>query len=723
MKPPRIARLLLVAAPAVASVALAAWKPPGDEPTFARDIAPILYRNCAVCHRPEGPAPFDLLSYEDARARGPLIAALTQARVMPPWLPDRPRHAFANERRLTDEAIEAIRRWVEAGMPRGDPAEEPLPPEFPGGWQLGEPDLVVAMPEPYPVMGEHGEAGAHEEFRNFVIAVPIETDRWVEAVELRFDAPKLVHHATLMVDPSDSSRRRDSEDPGPGFDGMGPASEARQPTGFFLGWTPGKVPTRIPPDIAWRLERGSDLVLQLHLRPIERPAAVRGQVGLHFAERPPARTAVLLRLGSESLDIPPGARSYAVEDSLVLPVEVEVLGLYPHAHYLGEEMSVVAVLPDGGTRWLLHIPRWDFNWQDEYRYREPVRLPRGTVLTMRYTYDNSTANPRNPRRAPEHVRYGPHSTDEMADLMIQVVAVEPDESAELARVAWLKSLSIHRQGLEAAVRWRAEDERAHYELGMVLAALGRHEEAIARYREALRLAPRYARAHNNLGIALQTVGRLDEAVRHYRLALETDPGYARASHNLAIALEAKGEVDEAIRFYRLAIDADPKLAPAHVRLAEVLRARGKPAEAIEHYRRGLEIEPDDARARLGLGFALGSTGRFPEAIAELREAIRLDPRWPAPLIALAELLARHPDPAIRRPAEAVRLAERAAALTERPDPAILAVLAAAQASAGEFGHAAETAERALALASAVGARDLADRLRHSLERYRQRRPE
>jgi tetratricopeptide (TPR) repeat protein len=689
---------------------------PSDPPTFARDVAPIIYQNCAACHRPEGSAPFSLLSYDDVRSRGPLIAAHTLARVMPPWLPDRPRGAFVNERRLSEEAIETLQRWVEAGSPRGDPAVEPPPPEFESDWQLGEPDLVVEMSAPYAVA-----AGGHEEFRNFVIPVGIATDRWVEAVELRFDAPKIVHHATLMVDATDSSRRRDAEDPGPGFDGMGPASEARFPSGFFLGWTPGKVATRNPHDVAWRLERGSDFVLQLHLRPAHGAAEVQGAIGLHFLEGPPERTAVLVRLGSEALEIPPGADAYTVRDSLVLPVDVELLGLYPHAHYLGKEMSAYATLPDGRTLWLLHIPRWNFNWQDEYRYREPVRLPRGSVLAMRYTYDNSADNPHNPSRPPVAVRYGPHSTDEMADLMIQLVPLQQSDAVELAHAARLKTLAIHLDGLHAAGQWRPGDARVHYERGAVLAALGRHEEAIASYREALGLRPDYARAHNNLAIALQTLGRLDEAIRHYRLALEAEPDYARAAHNLGVALEAEGDLDEAIRIYALALEADPEFAPARLRFAEALRARGRSAEAIDHYRRALANAPDDASARLGLGFALGSVGRSAEALAELREAARLDPSWPPPLVAMAELLAKHPDPSVRDPAEAIRLAERAAELTGRRDPVALAVLAAAQASAGQFERAAQTAETALDLASATGARNLAASLRRSLERYRQGR--
>jgi len=253
-------------------------------------------------------------------------------------------------------------------------------------------------------------------FRNFVIPVPITTTRYVRAVEFRADRPQALHHADLAVDLGRVSRALDRAEPGAGFSAM----DGGQVQNVY-GWSPGKVPVMEPSDNAWTLDPGTDFVLLLHMIAGAQSDTVQPSIGLFFSDTPPTRTPISVKLEAHGIAIPAGEPNYVVEDSYVLPVDVEAVSVYPHAHYLGKEMRGTATLPDGSQQELLWIRRWDFRWQDRYRYRSPVFLPRGTRLSMRFTYDNSAANPNNRNDPPQRVRSGPRSTDEMGQLWIEVV--------------------------------------------------------------------------------------------------------------------------------------------------------------------------------------------------------------------------------------------------------------------------------------------------------------
>lgn len=491
-------------------------------PVFTRDIAPILYRHCAACHRPEGSAPFSLLTYEEAKAVAPLIVAAVESRRMPPWLPEPGYGEFLGERRLTPEEIARIRAWVDAGSPEGDPADRPPAPPGVEGWVLGEPDLIVEFPA-YMV-----PSGGPDIYRNFVVAAPLDEVRFVKAVHIRPGDSKVVHHARLMVDSTESSRLHDAADPEPGFDGMHLTSKALNPEGFFIGWTPGRVPFAGSDEMAWPLRPGDDLVLQLHLRPGGEPRTVAARVGLYFASQPPRLWPVVLMMGTKLIDIPAGEENYIVRDTFELPVEVEVLGVYPHAHFLARQMQAQALLPDGKVRWLLRIEDWDFNWQDEYRYARPVRLPKGTVLSMRYRYDNSSANPRNPNRPPQRVRFGSFSTDEMADLVLQLLP-RTKEDADLLqrRVNWK-----HHAG---EILYLASREWA---MGDSALAAGDLDAAIEHYRQAMLLKPD-GMAHYALGRALALKGesRLAQAQLRQALRLAEEEGNAALAQEIKKLLE------------------------------------------------------------------------------------------------------------------------------------------------------------------------------------------
>ncbi len=611
---------------AVCGIAWSCSPAPSDSPTFNRDIAPITLGICANCHRPGESAPFSLVTYQEVQKRARQIAIVTSTRFMPPWLPEPGDHAFADNRRLTDRQIAIIDQWVREGAPEGDPADRPPTPLWTEGWQLGHPDLILTVPEPYVV-----PADGIDVFRNFVIQSTVDRTRFVRAVEFRPDNRRVVHHAIVKVDPTGVSQEFDAADPGPGFDGM-EVDHTITPDGHVIGWTPGRVPHEGSDDTAWALSPADDVVLQLHMLPTGKPERVRPQLGLYFAEASPTRKSSLITMSIENLDIPAGSDDYTRTVHFDLPVDVEVLLVYPHAHYLGKEIEAVAILPDGAVDRLLQIDRWDFNWQDDYRYAAPVHLPAGTELTLRVVYDNSVANVRNPNRPPRRVTSGNRSTDEMGSLMLQVLTANEGDRARLEEAKARDFLADHpdswnelgnlgvalvEQGriLEAETQFRRalelqpELELARYNLGLVLSAQGRIDAAIAEFQRVVASNPANAPALNNLGHAMIGRQRFSTAIRFLERALAIEPSFALAHFNLGVAHTMVEAKDEAIVHYRECLRLQPDFAMAHNNLGTELHAGGDLDGAVDHYRRALEIDPDLQQARTNLARAIQQTSR------------------------------------------------------------------------------------------------------------------
>ncbi len=570
--------------------------------TFTRDIAPILHANCAGCHRPGGIGPFSLTTYEGARERAADIAAAAAAQRMPPWKPVAGHGRFRNERRLADAEIALLSRWAGIGAPEGDPADLPPPPAAGGGWQLGTPDLVVAMETPFRL-----PAGRTDVYRNFGLPAELDSRRWVRAVELRPGAGggRVIHHARILLDATGAARSLDAEDPEPGYDGL-MLDHARFPAGHFLGWAPGKTPVELPDQIAWPLDPGTDLVLQLHLLPAREPVDVQAAIGLHFADRPATLIPVSVLLTSKAIRIPAGEPAHVIEDSYRLPIAVDVLGIAPHMHYLGRQVEARATLPDGREEPLLRIDDWDFNWQDEYRYREPVHLPAGTRLRVRFTFDNSAGNPRNPSSPPVTVGFGPRAGDEMAELMLQVLPV--GDPGVLARSLALKRARDDILGYQSLLRADPADHVNHAALAVRYLDVGRVALAREHLERSIALAPDFPDAHYNLGGVALAEGNTAAAIAAYRQAIALRPDYPEAHNNLGGLLTATGALDEALVHYRLAVRFDPGHAGAHYNLANVLLARGETEDAIRHYRLAQEAAPDDPEIASGLARALALAG-------------------------------------------------------------------------------------------------------------------
>jgi mono/diheme cytochrome c family protein len=376
------------------------------EVTYAEHIAPILQENCQTCHRPRQVAPFSLMNYRQAKAWAEEIRAYTGARLMPPWKAAPGFGEFKNERGLSESEINLIDRWVAEGMPKGDLELMPPPREFPEEWILGEPDLTVTMPEEY-VIGPEGE----DDYRHFVIPTDLNRDVYVEAIDVRPGNLETVHHVIVYVDTRGKARRLDAADPGPGYTNFG--GPGFDPVSMLGGWAPGTYPNVTPPGSGAFLPKGSDVVLQVHYFRTGVEERDRTRVGLYFSEHPDPKRIHMSAALNREFKIPPGENRYRVTAERPVREDVYAVSVYPHMHLLGEEIQVTAELPDGTVIPFIWIKNWDFNWQGDYHFREPIFLPQGSRIRVVAYYDNSADNPNNPHHPPKPVGWGEKTTDEM----------------------------------------------------------------------------------------------------------------------------------------------------------------------------------------------------------------------------------------------------------------------------------------------------------------------
>ena len=438
----------LVFALAFVAVGALAARGPGrivGPPTFADDVAPIVYTNCVVCHRPDQAAPFSLMSYDDVKRRGELIARVTARRYMPPWHATASQDfvAFRDERRLSDTEISTLKAWVDAGMPAGDLTRAPMPPAFPDGWALGRPDVELGLPSAIEI-----PADGPDLYRNVVLPLDLPEDKWITAIDFQPSARKAVHHALFFLSPAAESTSIRGDDVLPGLGagvfggfrrgrgGRGGAGGFGRGGGGIGGWVPGMTPRFFPDGIGQPLRAHANVVVQLHLHPSGKAERERGRLALYFAKKQPDKSLVPVQVPpmfgfAMGIDIPAEEQRFTIRDSFVLPAEVEAFGARGHAHYLAKEMKMTATLPDGSRRGLLWIGDWDFGWQDSYFYKSPLILPKGSRLDVEITYDNSAGNVRNPSAPPKRVTWGLGSLDEMGSMSLLVAAASAADEETL----------------------------------------------------------------------------------------------------------------------------------------------------------------------------------------------------------------------------------------------------------------------------------------------------
>jgi acetyl esterase/lipase/peroxiredoxin len=383
--------------------------------TFAKDVAPILQQRCQACHRPDQAAPFSLLTYDDAVKHAGMLKEVTAQRRMPPWHAD-PRYGhFSNERRLPREEIETLAAWVDGGMAKGDDKDLPKPVAWPEGWAMGKPDVIFEMPEAFDV-----PATGVVPYKNWVIDTKFTEDRWVQAAECRPGAPGVVHHIVAYI--QKEVGRGGGRNP-LGADGS---------MSVLVGWAPGDLGLRCPPDTALRVPKGAKLRLEMHYTPNGTAVKDRSAIGITFAKAPPKYELCMNEFANMGIAVAPNDPHYRAEATMRLPADARLISVVPHMHWRGKDYRYEIIYPDGKRETLLSVPRWDFNWQAVYRFKEPVKLPKGAKLHAVAHWDNSPNNPLNP--APDKtVYFGLQSWEEMMVGWVSYVWERPETAAELAK--------------------------------------------------------------------------------------------------------------------------------------------------------------------------------------------------------------------------------------------------------------------------------------------------
>jgi mono/diheme cytochrome c family protein len=402
--------------------------------TFNNQVVRILQENCQVCHRPGDIGPFSLITYNDAKLFSVIIQSAVEDGEMPPWKPAEGCGEFEGERRLTEEEISTIVRWVEEGTPEGSPADLPPPIEF-GDWPLGQPDVVLEPDSEFSI--ELGD----DVFRCFSLPTDLRGDRFLAAIDVKPESREIVHHASLYIDESGDSRALDDADRGPGYDCSG--GEHFMNSGAIAWWTPGSRTQFEAAGAAWRIKKGARLVLQIHYHAHHGGGhGDRTQVGLYFARSPVTKELRTLSVSNHDFVIPAGDSNFQVTATgppIGAGQQGHATAIAPHMHLLGREFEVEAKYADGSSRCLLKIPEWDAHFQEAYSFAEPVPLPVGTRLSVTASYDNSQANPDNPNRPPIPVTSG-HRTDQ--EMCIAYLKYTLDSEVRELSAPEIKGVSI-----------------------------------------------------------------------------------------------------------------------------------------------------------------------------------------------------------------------------------------------------------------------------------------
>ena len=410
---------------------IAAKPLPVNQPalSYEKDISPIIMNRCATCHQPGGIAPFSLTSYADVKKRASTIDAVVAAGVMPPWKPAKNYGHFEGERCLSAEEIASIHSWVKQGAPPGDlskAARLNKSKEISNEWLSGKPDLIIRMPEPYKVASDGPDV-----YRCFVFPLGMTEHRFVSHVEFHPGNPKVVHHALFFLDNQGEARKKDEADPGMGFTSFG--GPGFLPTGALGGWAPGNRMLPLPDGVARLCRKNSDLIMQLHLHPDGKEELAQAELGIYFSKTAPRTLLLPLTVRSRNIDIAPGAREHVVNATLNVPNDFDLLQVAPHGHLLCKEIKCSATTPSGEELPLIWIKNWDFNWQEQYAFKKPVHLPKGTVVKAKFVFDNSDENFRNPNHPPKRVTWGEQTTDEMALIFFGGTVSRNEEMSDYMR--------------------------------------------------------------------------------------------------------------------------------------------------------------------------------------------------------------------------------------------------------------------------------------------------
>lgn len=371
-------------------------------PTFSKDVAPLLFNRCAECHRPGAMAPMSLLTYEDARPWAKAIKRKVAQREMPPWGADPSVGTFANDPSLKQSEIDMIVAWADAGAPEGDRHDLPPAPTFTDGWSIGKPDYIFTMLQPFPV-----PADGTVPYMYVTIPTNLKEDIWIRGVELKPSDRRVVHHIISDLVEGDGK----PVNPTPTL----MRDRTRKEVGGGLGGlVPGRLYGLYEEGVARKIPAGADIVLQMHYTTIGQPVTDLTQIGVVLAKEAP--TALRAGGGGQipnvTFAIPPGHANYEVVAKQTINRDTYLSTMYPHMHVRGKDVSYTIVFPDGKEEVVLNVPKYDFNWQLNYRLAEPRFMPKGSTLLIKAHYNNSKDNPFNPDPSAT-VRWGDQTWEEM----------------------------------------------------------------------------------------------------------------------------------------------------------------------------------------------------------------------------------------------------------------------------------------------------------------------
>lgn len=410
-----------------AALALAALP---AQPTYSKEVARIMQSKCQGCHRPGDIAPFSLQNFEEVSPYVEDIRRVVDSRRMPPWKPVAGYGDFAAVRALSDEERKTILDWIDAGAPEGDRGELPEAPPPTRDWPLGDPDLVLQMPEAYsPPLGK-------DMYRCFVIPTGLEENRFVSAIDVLPGVRSSVHHVILYLDTTGDAERLDREEEGPGYTCYGGPGTSIVPSASNLslgsllsigatlgGWAPGQRPQFLPKGIGMYLDARAKIVMQVHYYSTRRVGEDQTRLGLYFNREPVERRLLWLPVlplderGRLSMQIPAGEKDVEIKASFTTPplplFDVSLIAIYPHMHLLGRKIALELQRRGEDPEPLIRIDDWNFNWQGSYTYSKPVKAPAGSTVRLACTYDNTIDNPYNPAKEPRLVTWGEGTEDEM----------------------------------------------------------------------------------------------------------------------------------------------------------------------------------------------------------------------------------------------------------------------------------------------------------------------
>lgn len=382
-------------------------------PTFAQDIAPIIYSKCTPCHNPNGVGNFmPLNDYQSVKRQGMNIMQATISKHMPPWPPDPTYSRHLRERNLTQFQINRIADWVNNQMPRGDSTLEPPAPTFTANNPtLGPPDTVIAFSR------AHTKQAGPDEYRIFVFNLNLRQGRDIAAVEFVPGNPNIAHHAIVAMDTTGQGRVLDARDPGYGYPGTGGGFGFTPTELNWATWVPGSMPLVYPPGVGKRLFKNSDLLVQMHYGPTANAQKDSSYLRIYYARTPIRRDMRTILISPLNITngpfLIPANTVRTFNARMIAPEDMSLIDVTPHAHLLCKYWESFAVHGPGDTTKLIRIPKYDFHWQGTYTYPRFVKIPRGTAIHARATYDNTVNNPTNPFRPPQNASWGEQTGNEM----------------------------------------------------------------------------------------------------------------------------------------------------------------------------------------------------------------------------------------------------------------------------------------------------------------------